>query len=183
MRLTLLCHAATRSMREGGFPAPDESVDEGGERKVAALDLPNAGVILCSPARAARQTMEMAGLSGAEDAALRDIDHGDWSGRSFAAIHASDPDGLTAWIADPTRAAPGGERFGDLVARMTPWLDNVGAGTEATLAISHPMVMRAAIAAAIGLSAEAALRIDCAPLTRIDLYYNRLWRLQAIRPL
>ncbi|RVT93159.1 histidine phosphatase family protein [Sphingomonas crocodyli] len=183
MRLTLLCHAATRSMREGGFPSPDEPLDEGGERKIAALDLPKAAAILCSPARAARQTMELAGLSGAEDATLRDIEHGDWSGRSFAAVHASDPGGLTAWMADPTRAAPGGERFDDLVARMTPWLDDVAAKPDATLAITHPMVMRAVIVAAIGISAEAAMRIDCAPLTRIDLSYNRLWRLQAIRPL
>ena len=182
MRLTFLCHAATRSMREGGFPAPDEPIDEGGERKARALDIPTASIVLCSPAHASRQTLQLVGLAGAEDRDLRDIGYGDWIGRSFAAVHESDPDGLAQWLADPTGAMPGGESFGDLIARLTPWLAGIVEKGEDVLAITHPMVIRAVLTVAIGAPADVALRIDCGPMTQVELSFNRLWRLKSIRP-
>ena len=184
VRLIFLCHAGTRSMREGGFPAPDEALDEGGKRKASELSFrfPDASVILCSPARAALETMHFAGLSGGVDQALRDIDHDDWSGRSFAAVHEADPDGLAAWIANPTGATPGGESFDHLVARIMPWLAGVAGGTDTVIAVTHPMIIRAALAVAIGIPADVTMRIDCGPLTQVELSFNRLWRLKAIRP-
>lgn len=66
--------------------------------------------------------------------------------------------------------------------RVAEWL-GVQAGREApVLAITHPMVVRTAIAVALGVPLDGALRIDVAPLSMAVLSFNRVWRLQALGP-
>lgn len=182
-RLILLCHAAIRSMRGGGFPAQGEPLDAGGLRKSAAFavaDRPD-GVAL-SPAIAARQTVAALGLFGEEEAALRDVDHGDWTGLSFAEVHARDAAALARWLAAPGEGAPGGESMRGVVQRVGGWMDGVAGGEGVVMAVTHPTVIRAAIAHALGMTAQAVTHIDIAPLTAVALSYNRRWRLQAIVP-
>ncbi len=178
-RLILLCHAPTPSMREGGFPAADEAIDEGGLRKLAKLRLPSPlpPTVLTSPMTAARQTAENLKIDAEVESGLRDMDHGDWAGQSLADIHASDPDALARWIADPASGAPGGETVDALMSRISPWLDSI---REDVLAITHPMVIRAAIGSALDLPPPALFRIDIAPLSVVTLSFNRIWRLQSL---
>lgn len=178
-RLILLCHAPTLSMREGGFPAPDEAIDEGGLRKLAKVRLPSPlpATVLTSPMAAARQTAENLKIDAEVESGLRDMDHGDWTGRSLADIHASDPDALSHWIADPGSGAPGGETMDTLISRISPWLDDI---PKDVLAITHPMVIRAAMGSALGLPQQALFRIDIAPLSAVTLSFNRVWRLQSL---
>lgn len=171
-------------MREGGFASPTEGVDEGGLAKLEGVALPHA-IAACavSPSLAARQTARHFGLVAIEDGALADIDHGLWSGRSFADVHDADPEGFAGWLAEPLGGAPGGETLSAVQMRVGGWLAlKVEAGAP-MLGITHPMVIRAAIAAAMDMPLHATLRIDIAPLTMVRLSWNRMWRLQSIGPL
>lgn len=168
-------------MRTGGFPARDEALDDGGLKTVVAHRR-RAALWLTSPTLAARQTAEALGVAAEVDEALRDIAHGDWEGLSFAAVQAADPAGLAAWLADPGRGAPGGEGLDEVRARLADWLARQAQNPSPVVAVTHPMVIRAGLAEALDLPSAAVLRIDIAPLSEVVLSFNRLWRLQAIRP-
>lgn len=169
-------------MRVGAFPDPDEELDEAGLRRALTRRI-EAAAWLTSPALAARQTTEALHVTAEVDDALRDIDHGAWTGSTFEAVQAADPVGLAAWLADPARGAPGGESLADVRARLAPWLQrHAHARSPTVVAITHPMVIRAALAEALDMPLAATLRIDIAPLAAVALSFNRLWRLQAIRP-
>jgi broad specificity phosphatase PhoE len=178
MRLTLLCHASTATTRRGGFPCPGEGLDAPGVRAAAALRPPRTGALRVSPARAPMETAARFGEARV-DPALRDMDHGDWTGRLFADL---DPAALGAWLQTPAAGAPGGESLDTVVARMAAWLGTVRDHGQDVLAVTHPMVVRAALAAALDLPAAATLRIDIAPLSAATLSFNGLWRLQALTP-
>lgn len=169
-------------MREGGFPAADEAADEGGLRKVRKLRLPRPipGIILTSPMIAAGQTAEALGITALAESSLRDIDHGHWAGMRFADIQMRDPDAFARWVADPGSGAPGGETFAELLDRVAAWMDCIDGEV---LTITHPMIIRAALGAALDLLQGSLMRIDIAPLSSVTLSHNRLWRLQALQPL
>ena len=114
------------------------------------------------------------------DDALRDIDQGDWTGQSFETIQQRDAAALAAWLGDPAGGAPGGESLSEVLARVAPWLDRQAARAGHVLAITHPMVVRAALVAALDLPPAATMRIDIGPLVSVRLSFNRTWRLQAI---
>jgi len=169
-------------MREGGFPSVNEPLDRGGQQK--AVDYPLSGPsptqIFTSPALAARQTAVALGLQSNTDEALRDLDYGSWTGRSFADIHALEADALSQWISNPASGTPGGENMDSGVARAAIWLDTQSKAEAPILAVTHPMIIRAVIAAAIDIPIPAAMRIDIAPLSSVVLSFNRMWRLQTI---
>ena len=166
-------------MREGVFPGHEDSVDAGGLAKVKARRAEQRNC-LTSPSLAARQTADALGIVATTDMALRDMDHGDWAGRAFDTLHADRPDLFANWMADPASGVPGGESLAAVRDRMADWLANQCAGGEDRLAITHPMVIRATIAAALDIPPEATLRIDIAPLSQVHLSWNRVWRLQGI---
>jgi broad specificity phosphatase PhoE len=171
-------------MRVGGFPAAEEGLDEGGLRKATKYRFAasTSSVWLTSPLLAAKQTADALGVLAVVDQALCDIDHGPWAGRNFADLQATDPVSLAAWVSDPARGAPGGESLEDVSARLADWLDRQARGITPVVAVTHPMVIRAMIATALNIPAPATLRIDIAPLSTTVLSFNRMWRLQAIRP-
>lgn len=179
--LTLLCHAATAAMRIGAFADPDEPLDAGGIKRVVPGWV-EAAAWLTSPALAARQTAEALGIEAQVDEALRDIDPGDWAGGSFTELLAAEPEAFAAWIGDPTQGAPGGEGLAEVRERLAAWLQLQAQASSSIAAVTHPMVIRAALAAALDMPLPAALRIDIAPLARVVLSFNGIWRLKALEP-
>ncbi|WP_454759526.1 histidine phosphatase family protein [Caulobacter segnis] len=180
-RLVFLCHAATASMREGGFPDPGEAIDDAGREQARALTVrPAPQRIVVAPSRAARLTAEALGLEASVEPALADIDHGVWRGRGLAQVHAEQPEALMGWIADPAAGAPGGEAFAGVIARVGAWIDAQAASDERILAVTHQPVMRAALAHVLDIPPAAAFRIDIAPLALLTLSFNRQWRLQSL---
>jgi broad specificity phosphatase PhoE len=169
-------------MRKGGFSAIDEPLDEGGEAKTLAARGRAFEERSCStsPALAARQTAAMLEIDASVDDALRDLDHGDWTGRLFADVHASSPDAFARWIEDPASGAPGGEPLALVRDRMVQWLADRAKQGGPLLAITHPMVIRAAIAIALDIPSPATLRVDVAPLSITRLSWNGVWRLQTV---
>jgi broad specificity phosphatase PhoE len=169
-------------MREGGFPARDEPLDDGGLQKVAGLARAgsSADLLFTAPERAARQTAEALGVEPGIEEALRDLDYCDWAGRSFAEVHAADPAAFAAWIADSAAGAPGGESFAVAAVRARDWLSDKARLETAIRVVAGPSIVRLLIASAIDIPMAAALRIDIAPLSTTTLSFNRGWRLQGI---
>lgn len=165
-------------MREGAFPDPDESLDAGGLDKARELTIrPGPEHVVIAPTEAARQTAEALGLAADVEAVLADMDWGPWRGRSLAELQ---EEAVMAWLRDPASGAPDGETFAQVVARVAGWMDRLAAGEGRVLAITHPNVIRATLAHALGIPAESAFRIDIAPLTAVTLSFNRVWRLQGL---
>ncbi len=181
-RLALLCHASTAALRTAGF-AGDETLDGPGRRSLEAFprSVCRADRTWASPARCAAETAAALGLQPGIDPALRDWDHGRWSGRRFADVLATEPDAVAAWLQDPATAPHGGETMLTLIARVGSWLDNQNGTPGRVLAITHASVIRAAIVHAIGAGPGAFRRIDVAPvsLTRLSGADGR-WNLVSI---
>jgi broad specificity phosphatase PhoE len=169
-RLHLICAAATPAAAAVAFAA-DEPLDARGRDSLSRLAgrLPSHGVALRSPARCAAETAEGLALDSRPEPALRDCDFGRWAGRSLAEVQADTPEGVAQWLQDPRAAPHGGESFMNVMTRVGGWMENLLAVDGAVLAITHALVMRAAIAHALGVGPEAFRRIDVAPLTRARL--------------
>jgi broad specificity phosphatase PhoE len=181
-RLLLLCCSATASARSGGFPGRDESLDEGGRAKAKRRSLGrDPDIAMCSPARAAIETAAIMGLAAKVEDRLADMDFGRWEGRSFAQIHADQPEALEHWIAKPEAGAPLGESLDQVRRRVRGWLSDLKETNQSVVAITHPSAIRAILAEALELSDRSAMRIDIAPLSATLLSFNGCWRMQELR--
>jgi|SRR5579872_1912341 len=171
MRLHLLCSASTASVSAVAFAPADEPLDPRGIESLAGLAgrLPSCDTVLCSPALSARQTAEGLGLTPAVEALLRDCDYGRWTGRTLEDVQASEPSAVAEWLNNPRAAPYGGESFADLTTRVGGWMDQILTKSGSALAITHALVIRAAIAHALGVDPETFRHIDVAPLTRVRL--------------
>jgi probable phosphoglycerate mutase len=146
----------------------------------AAKRLASVGldVIVTSPLLRAVQTAEeVATATGAPvvtDEGFRETDFGAWEGLTFAEVWERWPAELTAWMADPAVAPPGGESFAEVSERVTDALYRVLAARErqAVLIVSHVTPIKMLVAAAL-LAPPAALyrmHLDVAALSEIDWY-------------
>lgn len=178
----LLCIGATASSRRGGFADPGEALDAGGASDAARLHIAERfrDNLSCSPARAARETARALGAAQRLDPALADMDQGQWTGRPFEEIAAAEPKTFSAWLANPTAGVPGGETMEAARMRIGRWLDDRAPAGVSVAAITHPMLIRAAVAHVLGLRLGATLAVDIAPLSRTILSFNRMWRLQSL---
>jgi len=184
IRLHLLCAASTPSTRAAGFPA-DEDLDSFGRASLSRLSgrLPAADAVLSSPAQAAAQTAAGLGLRADVAPSLRDCDFGRWAGRALDEIAAREPDALGQWLRDSEAAPHGGESFADVLKRFAGWRDGLDAQSGTLIAITHPLVLRAAIACTLGVGAQAMFQIDAAPLTVVRLSSaGGRWKFQALVP-
>jgi len=144
-------------------------------KRLASADL---DVIVTSPLRRAVRTAgEVAAATGAPvvtDEGFRETDFGAWEGLTFAEVRERWPAQMTAWLADPAVAPPGGESFAEVSERVTAALHRVLAARErqAVLIVSHVTPIKMLVAAAL-LAPPAALyrmHLDVAALYEIDWY-------------
>jgi broad specificity phosphatase PhoE len=169
VRLTLVSHAMTDAMSAGRFPT-DEPLSALGHRQVdAAIELGPVDQALCGPEQRARQTAELLGLSAHVDQRLADLDCGRWRGDGLGGVQ---PDDLTVWLTDPTRAPHGGESIVDVIARVRGWLDSLPATPSRLVAVTHPAVIRAAVLIALDAPPKSFWRIDIAPVSQTVLHYR-----------
>ena len=151
-----------------------------GQAAAAAKRLASAGIglIVTSPLlRAARTAQEVAEVTGAPvltDEGFRETDFGAWEGLTFAEVRQRWPAEMTAWLADPAVAPPGGESLAEVSARVTGALRRVLADREqqTILIVSHVTPIKTLVAAAL-LAPPAALyrmHLDVAALCEIDWY-------------
>jgi broad specificity phosphatase PhoE len=185
VRLHLLCAASTASVSSVAFAA-DEPLDPRGRESLVSLSgrLPACDVVLRSPALCAAETAEGLGLASTVEPRLRDCDFGRWAGQSLDDVQAQEPAMIAEWLQDPHAAPHGGESFADVSKRVGAWMDRMLASDGSVLAVTHALVIRAAIAHAIGAGSESFRHIDVAPLTRAKLSGGGgRWTLAALVPL
>jgi alpha-ribazole phosphatase len=106
---------------------------------------------------------------------LLEQDFGAWQGLTHAAIAAREPEAAARFWRDPAHGAPpGGESFAAMCRRVAKAIDEIAArhGAEDLVLVAHAGTVRAALAHALGLAAESALRfaIDPLSLTRLDCF-------------
>jgi ribonuclease H / adenosylcobalamin/alpha-ribazole phosphatase len=146
----------------------------------AAKRLASAGIdaIVTSPLQRTVQTAEavaaVTGVPVTADEGFRETDFGDWDGLTFAEVRERWPSEMTAWLADPQIAPPGGESFAEVSERVTAALARVLAGRagQRVLIVSHVTPIKTLVAAALLAPPPALFRmhLDVAALCEIDWY-------------
>jgi len=179
----LLRHGQTpMSVQKRYAGRTDAPLTEVGAQQAAAaakrLASAGLGVIVKSPLLRTVQTAQaVAAVTGAAvvtDDGFRETDFGAWEGLTFAEVRERWPAEISAWLADPDVAPPGGESFTDVSARVTEALDRVLAARagQTVLIVSHVTPIKMLVAAAL-LAPPAALyrmHLDVAALCEIDWY-------------
>jgi ribonuclease H / adenosylcobalamin/alpha-ribazole phosphatase len=179
----LLRHGQTpNSVQKRYAGVSDVPLTEVGVKQAAAAGqrLASAGItaIVTSPLRrAVRTAEEVAAATGAPVEAgegFREADFGAWDGLTFAEVRERWPAELTAWLADPAVAPPGGESFLDVSARVSGALRRVLAGHpgQTVLIVSHVTPIKTLVAAALLAPPPALYRmhLDVAALCQVDWY-------------
>ncbi|MBM0257683.1 histidine phosphatase family protein [Micromonospora sp. 4G55] len=172
--MRLVAHAHTPALRHATFAAGETGLDEGGRRAALALArnpaINRADACLSSPAEAAVETAQMvSGCTPTIVADLADGDYGQWTGRTLAEIAADDPDGLRSWLTDPRAAPHGGETIATLITRIGGWLDTYIDSGLRVLAVTHPIIVRAAMVHALQAPPSSLWRFDVAPAAHLHL--------------
>jgi alpha-ribazole phosphatase len=131
--------------------------------------LPKDATQFASPSRRTLQTAAALGLKPVLDPNLVEQNFGDWTGRRHddlarefgAAYH-------EFWKAPAENRPPNGEGFADQVERVRDAMAALPSGD--VVLVVHSGTVRAALAIALGIAPESALRfrIDPLSLTRID---------------
>jgi ribonuclease H / adenosylcobalamin/alpha-ribazole phosphatase len=179
----LLLHGQTPMSVEKRYAGrSDVPLTETGLAQAAAaakrLASAGIGVIVASPLQRTVQTAEavaaVTGLPVTTDAGFRETDFGAWDGLTFAEVRERWPSEMTAWLADPAVAPPGGESFAEVSERVTAALHRVVAGQagKRILIVSHVTPIKTLVAAALLAPPPALFRmhLDVAALSEIDWY-------------
>jgi alpha-ribazole phosphatase len=179
--LWLIRHAPVDGPR-GVIHGPDAPADLSDAAAFAALKarLPVKAFAVCSPARRTWETAVTLGLDPIKDANFREQDFGTWTGRRHNDLVAELGDAYGEfWKSPASNRAPGGESFVDQIARANAGLAALPAGD--VVLVVHSGTIRAALAIALELKPDGALRfvIDPLSLTRIDRLANG-WRVVAV---
>jgi probable phosphoglycerate mutase len=179
----LLRHGQTpMSVQKRYAGRSDPPLTEAGLQQAAAaakrLASAGFGVIVTSPLLRTVQTAQavaaVTGVAVVTDDGFRETDFGAWEALTFAEVRERWPAELSAWLADPEIAPPGGESFTDVSARVTAALDRLLAAQagQTVLIVSHVTPIKTLVAAAL-LAPPAALyrmHLDVAALCEIDWY-------------
>jgi probable phosphoglycerate mutase len=181
----LLRHGQTAMSAERRFAGRgDIPLTKEGARQAAraARSLARTGVdiIVTSPLQRARRTAEaVAEASGAAlvvDDDLVEADFGSWEGLTFAEAGRQWPDELTAWLASPDAAPPGGESFAMVALRVLTALDRLldAHRHRTAVVVSHVTPIKTLVCRALLAPPEAMFRmnLDVASLSRIDCFDN-----------
>lgn len=184
VRVMLISPAMNAALREARF-AGDAALDASGVRaaRLAAPHVPDADRMVHGPSERCARTAVALGLQSVDEPSLYDWELGRWSGARLDEVSAREPEGVAAWLGDPSAAPHGGESLLALCARTGAWLDAL-TGDVRVLAVAEPPLVRAAVVHALALPPKAFWRLDVAPLTLTELTgRSGRWNLRAGRPL
>jgi broad specificity phosphatase PhoE len=166
-RLLLIRHAEPAEDARGRcYGSLDVALSPAGaahaRRLAGALDTTAFAAVYASPRRRAVETARPLGEPQILDR-LRELDFGELEGRTYDEIAASEPELYARWMETPTEVRfPGGESFADLQARALAAVRELRErhpdGTVA--AVTHGGVVRAVLADALAMPAEAIFRLD-----------------------
>jgi alpha-ribazole phosphatase len=169
-RLWLTRHAPVAGPA-GVIHAIDAPADIGDTAALAALraKLPDAAAAFASPSVRTLTTAAALGLRPIVEPDFSEQDFGDWTGRRHDDLARGPGDAYHAfWRAPAISRPPGGESFADQIIRVRNGFARLPAGE--VILVVHSGTIRAALAIALALKPEQALRFVIEPLslTRID---------------
>lgn len=163
----------------GRLDPPADCVGAARELAALASRLPRGATWIISGARRARDTAHA--LSALTDGPAEPLiepdlieqDFGVWQGATHKEVADRDPEGAARFWRDPAhQAPPGGESFAAVMRRVSAAIERIAArhADGDLVLIAHAGTSRAAVAHALGLTPEAALRLSVDPLalTRLD---------------
>ena len=182
MELVLVRHAEpTEDARGRCYGRLDVKLSESGceqcRRLAAHLSDEPVAAIMCSPRLRARDTAdaiaEPHGLPVTVLDQLRELDFGEFEGRTYDEIATSRPELYERWMTEPTTLRfPGGEGYADLRARVIDAVAQLRATHDGRMvvAVTHGGVVRAVVAEALGMSQGRIFRlaVDTASITRVE---------------
>jgi alpha-ribazole phosphatase len=176
-RLWLIRHAPVAGT-PGALHDLDAPVDVSDTTALSRLkaQLPTSHMAITSAARRARATAAALGLEPRVEPAFNEQDFGQWTGRTHNELRRDFGAAYDDFWHEPAGGRPpGGESFVEQVARVRTAIDALRAGD--VIVVAHGGTIRAALAVALGIAAEAALRfvIDPLSLTRLDRLHGG-WR-------
>jgi alpha-ribazole phosphatase len=169
-RLWLIRHAPVAGSR-GVIHDSDAAADTSDDVAFAALraKLPAGAAQFASPCLRTLETAAALGLRPTAEPNFCEQNFGDWTGRRHDDLAREPGVGyLEFWRAPANSRPPGGESFADQMVRVRDGLAALPPG-DAVLVV-HSGTVRAALAIALEIGPEPALRFAIAPLslTRID---------------
>lgn len=178
-RLTLICHARTAAQKLARFPLDEPlEMDWQAAQGSRAAAFKRAPQLLGGGEARIRQTGALFGAALLHVPALDEYDYGRWRGLPINDVQNTEPEALQAWLSDPDASPHGGETLTQLRQRVGQWLDSLAGSPGHFLAISHPLVIRAALMQVLQCPPSAFHLIDIEPLSAIELRYNGRWRLR-----
>ena len=142
--------------------------------------LPEKAKVYASPARRTIDTARALMLDPVPMAELAEQDFGEWTGHRHDDLAVASGKLYADFWHDAARSRPpGGESFADQIIRVRRGLEQVDAGSA--ILVVHSGTVRAALAIALDIEPEAALRfvIDPLSLTRIDRLKGT-WRVTGV---
>jgi len=172
-----LRHAPVQGQESRYFGQLDVACEPVAPTRAAAIarQLPPVAIWLSTPLSRGRVTA----LSLKDDAApipvpgFNEQHYGIWQGRSFNEVYAANRS--LEWHDPATIKPPQGESFMDVGARVAEAIERLTehyAG-HSIVCVAHASTIRVALAYAMGLEADLALRVDIAPLSITKLSCRR----------
>jgi len=134
--------------------------------------------VVSSPLRrclgTARRLAESTGAPLHVDERFIETDFGEWEGLTFAEARERDPGHHSAWLGDPSLAAPGGESFDAVAARVLPALAELSerAAGGTLVIVSHVTPIKLVLRDALAGGPEFAYRLhlDLAQISELRRY-------------
>lgn len=170
--LTLICHARTEAQRIGRFHQGDDDITATVEIQKPA---PASNLLPTAPELRTRRTADALGWQSQVNDRLRDCDLGRWQGLTLKHLEEQERDALARWLNDPHAKPHGGESVAELCERVARWMD-AAVTPGRCQAVTHPMVIRAALIHVLGCPLEAFHHIDVQPLSSVQFNHYGRWR-------
>ncbi len=173
----------TPEKRFSGSGGSDPSLSAVGLRQAEAVASALAArgtieEIVSSPLKRTRETAEAVAarlnLDVRIDEGLRETDFGAWEGLTFAEVRERYGDDLTAWLASPKVAPPGGESFATVTRRVSATRDKLLAtyAGRTVLLVTHVTPVKTLVRLALGAPPESLFRMElsAASLSAVAYY-------------
>ncbi|MEU4796804.1 bifunctional RNase H/acid phosphatase [Streptomyces sp. NPDC023327] len=165
--------ALTPQKRFSGSGGSDPSLSDVGReqaRRAAAAFAARGTIqaIVSSPLRRCRETAHAVaarlGLDVSVEEGLRETDFGAWEGLTFGEVRERHPEQLTAWLASPEAAPPGGESFATVAHRVAAARDRLtkAYAGRTVLLVTHVTPIKTLVRLALGAPPESLFRMELA---------------------
>ena len=187
LRLLAIRHGATAWSRERRFAgSQDIPLSPEGRRQCEALAQALAptpiAVLYASPLARARESAQPIATSQGIDVTIesdfREMCFGDWEGLTRDEVARRFPEDYEAWRTAPERfARPGSETLGAVAERVTRGLGELRATHhgETVVLVSHGVVTRLIVLAALGLGPERLWSVEASPAGISEIDYRDDW--------